>query len=143
MFLPDINIWLALAFEVHSGHRDALRWFDRQEEETCFFCRTTQAGFMRLATNPVLFGPDTCSLSDAWSFFDRFLEDPRFLYSQEPPGLEHFWRSFTMASTFSPKVWNDAYLAAFALAGGYGLVSFDKAFTAYRDLSFIDPAAST
>lgn len=54
--------------------------------------------------------------------------------------MEHFRRSFTMASTFSPKVWKDAYLAAFALAGGYGLVSFDKAFAAYNNLACIDPS---
>lgn len=140
MFLPDINIWLALVFEVHSRHHDALDWFHRQEDETCCFCRITQTEFLQLASNPALFGADTCTLSDAWVFYNRFLSDSRVLYSQEPPGLGNLWRSFTIGASFSLKVWNDAYLAAFALSGGYCLVSFDKAFGNYHDLTWVNPS---
>ncbi len=41
---------------------------------------------------------------------------------------------FTQGGTFSPNVWNDAYLAAFAMAGGYELVSFDKGFAQFSGL---------
>ncbi len=44
--------------------------------------------------------------------------------------------------TISPKVWADAYLAAFAIRAGVPLVSFDADFAKYESagLKWIDPA---
>lgn len=64
MFLPDVNLWLALTFDSHINHPDAKNWFNGLSEQICFFCRMTQQ------------------------------------------------------QSFSPHVWNDAYLAAFALRAG-------------------------
>jgi predicted nucleic acid-binding protein len=38
-------------------------------------------------------------------------------------------------SDFAPKLWSDAYLAAFAIAGGYQLVTFDRGFKQYANLT--------
>jgi len=67
--------WLALTFEVPSHHRSAKSWFDSIEEEIIAFCRLTQLGFLRLATNPPVFAEEALKLPDAWGCFDRFLED--------------------------------------------------------------------
>jgi predicted nucleic acid-binding protein len=41
--------------------------------------------------------------------------------------------AFTRAGqTFSPKVWNDAYLAAFAKAANFELVTLDRGFAQYQ-----------
>ena len=53
--LPDINVWPALAFDGHAHHRAARNWFDALTTDVCFFCRLTQQGFMRLASNPSVF----------------------------------------------------------------------------------------
>ena len=59
MQLPDINVWLALAFDSHIHHPDAKKWFDGLADDAiCYFCRLTQLGFLRLATNPKVFGAD-------------------------------------------------------------------------------------
>jgi predicted nucleic acid-binding protein len=42
---------------------------------------------------------------------------------------------FADAKHASPKLWMDAYLAAFALAGGYQLVTLDKAFKQFKGLN--------
>ena len=89
---------------------------------------------MRLATNTMVFKRETLTLSEAWSCYDSFLSDHRIEYSQEPLGLEHLWREYTMLEQYSPKVWNDAYLAAFARAGELTLVTFDKGFTHFKNL---------
>ena len=52
MFLPDINLWLALAFKSHFHHASANRWFDGSRSGSFCFCRLTQQGFLRLAFNP-------------------------------------------------------------------------------------------
>lgn len=55
MFLPDVNVWLALTFDSHHHHPDAKKWFDALPGQICFFCRMTQQGFLRLSTNPTVF----------------------------------------------------------------------------------------
>jgi predicted nucleic acid-binding protein len=94
----------------------------------------TQQGFLRLASNVKVFPKDAVSLTDAWKLFDRILTDLRIGFAGEPAGIETQWRSYSQGGTFSPNVWNDAYLAAFAMSGGYELVSFDKGFARYAGL---------
>ena len=65
MHLPDINVWLALAFEVHVHHWRAVEWLGRAATGSCAFCRLTQQGFLRLATNPSVFGDEALTLKRA------------------------------------------------------------------------------
>lgn len=132
MFLADVNVWLALAFESHVHHPSARNWFDSAADGSCFFCRLTQQGFLRLATNPKAFGDEAVPLRDAWRLYDAFVGDPRVACAVEPPNLEVLWRGHTQRRSFSPKVWNDAYLAAFAEAASLEIVTFDSGFTQYQ-----------
>lgn len=129
--LPDINLWLALAFESHVHHAVAKGWFEGLASESCSFCRMTQQGFLRLATNPKAFGSEAVALAEAWRMYDAFLGDPRISFAIESSNIEPFWRGYTQNPTFTPQVWNDAYLAAFARAAGFELVTFDKGFSRY------------
>lgn len=134
MLLPDVNVWLALAFEVHYHHVAASAWFDKQDDGSCLFCRVTQSGFLRLSSNPALFQKEALTLSEAWSCYDKLLQDPRVDFIGEPLGMEQVWRKFTMGDSCSPKIWNDLYLAAFALCGKYSLVTFDGGFKKYSEI---------
>ena len=125
MHLPDLNVLLALAFEAHVHHPVARDWFENVQG--CVVCRMTQSGFLRLASNPTLFGAEALTLSDAWASFDTLLEDERFSFALEPLGLEHMWRRLTMVESYSPKLWNDRYLAAFAVTGNLTLTTLDRA----------------
>lgn len=87
------------------------------ESESCAFCRLTQQGFLRLATNPAAFGDEAVSLAKAWECYDIFFRDPRIIFVFEPAGVDSAWREYSSRRSYSPKVWNDAYLAAFARAG--------------------------
>jgi uncharacterized protein len=67
MFLPDVNLWLALAFESHVHHSAAKAWFDGLSDgDACGFYRMTQQGFLRLATNPRAFAEEAVTLAEAW-----------------------------------------------------------------------------
>jgi toxin-antitoxin system PIN domain toxin len=135
MFLPDINFWLALIFDSHTHHQSAKSWMDSLVGGTCCFCRHTQQGFLRLANSPRALQADAVSMVDAWRLYDMALGDPRIGFSDEPPRLEAVWRSLSQRSDFAPKLWSDAYLAAFAIAGGYQLVTFDRGFKQYANLT--------
>jgi toxin-antitoxin system PIN domain toxin len=131
--LPDVNVWLALAFDGHVHHSAAQSWFDGfADDDICFFCRLTQQGFLRLATNPAVFGRNAVTLPEAWQKYDLFLSDPRVEFADEPANIEDPWRVFTQHKAFSPHVWNDAYLAGFAVTGNMDLVTFDSGLLQYQ-----------
>jgi toxin-antitoxin system PIN domain toxin len=135
MFLPDVNVWLAMTFRAHVHHVAAKAWFDGLGTEVCYFCRLTQQGFLRLATNRKTFPADAVQMDEAWELYDTLLSDSRVAFAAEPPGIEQPWRAFTSLRQFSPQVWNDGYLAAFAIAGNYQLVTFDQGLKVYAGLN--------
>ena len=57
------------------------------------------------------------------------------LRADEPHGLPQVWERFADAAQASPKLWMDAYLAAFAITGSYRLVTTDKAFRQFKGLN--------
>jgi toxin-antitoxin system PIN domain toxin len=134
MYLPDVNVWLALAFARHPQYPKAKNWFEKLPTAGCSFCRITQLGFLRLATNPKAFGDEAVSLVEAWPKYDALLNDPRVAFIEEPAGLELHLRGYTRRRTYSPNLWSDAYLAAFARAASLELVTFDKAFAQFKKL---------
>jgi toxin-antitoxin system PIN domain toxin len=136
LLLPDVNVWFAMTFDSHVHHPSAKTWFDSLTDEPIFFCRMTQQGFLRLATHPKVAGKHVLTLAEAWQKYDIYLNDPRIGLAGEPANIESHWRGFTQGSTFSPHAWNDAYLAAFSVAGNYELVTFDKGFARCPGLTF-------
>jgi uncharacterized protein len=72
-----------------------------------------------------------CPRAKHGSALDRLTEDIRFEFGLEPVGLEHYWRRMTMIDSYSPKVWTDRYLAAFATTAGLQVVTFDGVHPAY------------
>ena len=135
MFLPDINFWLALTFEVHAHHVRAKEFFDSHSAEPFFFCRFTQQGLLRIASNATVFGDETVSLKEGWQLYDRILSDQRVQFTDEPTDLEQYWRSYTNVDSLSPKLSSDAYLAAFARAAECQLITFDQAFRQFMDVN--------
>ncbi|MBI4474913.1 MAG: hypothetical protein HY646_19745 [Acidobacteria bacterium] len=75
MFLPDINFWLALTFEVHFHHVAARQWYEAHLVESFFFCHFTQQGFLRLVSNPKAFGEQAVWLKDGWVLYESILSD--------------------------------------------------------------------
>lgn len=138
MYLPDINVWLALVFSQHKHHSAAKLWFDApSEDRRCFFCRLTQMGFLRLSTNPKANPLQTLTMSEAWTAYNATMGDARIGFLTEPDSLETQWRQWSQLGTFSPNVWNDAYLPAFAHSAGLTVVTFDTGFKQYAGLSVL------
>jgi toxin-antitoxin system PIN domain toxin len=134
MNLPDINFWIALSFKTHVHHGSAKAWMQQAGKQSCCLCRVTQMGFLRLVTNPKVLRGDAVSMAQAWCACDELISDERVVFAEEPEGIEAAWRSLTQRQTFSPNLWSDAYLAAFAHAADFAVVTFDKAFAQYKNL---------
>jgi len=132
--LCDVNFLLALCYEGHIHHPQVLTWFDQQDDLEVILCRNTQLGLLRLLCNSVVMGPDVCTLEQAWHVYDAVVSDVRFEFAGEPEGLEPYIRQYTTSGLASPKLWQDAYLAAFARAGKLRLVTFDQGFRGFEGL---------
>ncbi|MCH7226269.1 TA system VapC family ribonuclease toxin [Haloferula sp. A504] len=138
MKLPDANVWFAVSVRGHTGHAGAMAWMEQQTgSDTIRFCRPTQQALVRLLTmNGVMGGYSLppASNAEAWKAYETFLGDDRIAFAPEPAGIEETWKTFASRNTPSPKLWMDAYLAAFAVRAGFQLVTADKAFTQFDGL---------
>lgn len=131
--LCDGNVFLALAVGQHVHHPIAASWFGGlADSDTAAFCRATRISFLRLLTQKI--APDYVPLTNrqAWETLDLLMEDEAIAFESEPPGMDAIWRQLSETATTSPKVWMDAYLAAFAIRGGLRLVTLDRDFTRFE-----------
>jgi uncharacterized protein len=140
--LCDTNIWLALALEHHTDHADARRWLDSVDAvDSVGFCRATQLSLVRLLTTATIFtrfGVVPLTNEAAWAAYESFAADSRVtMHADEPPGVVERWRRYALRDSASPKLWMDAYLAAFAAAGGWRMVTTDGAFRQFDGLDLV------
>lgn len=126
---PDINVWLALSYERHVHYASARGWFEGLDDHSrVCFCRFTQLGLLRLLTTGAVMGEDSVlSQTEAWPIYDRWLQDERILYVEEPAALEARFRALSQHRRPAPKDWAESYLSAFAETAGLRLVTFDQA----------------
>jgi predicted nucleic acid-binding protein len=80
-------------------------------------------------------GADVLTAAKAWAINDDLCRDVRVILASEPPGLETVWREATKHLHSGPNFWTDAYLAAFAEAGDYTIVTCDRGFRRHRRVS--------
>jgi toxin-antitoxin system PIN domain toxin len=124
---PDINVWVALTYEGHSHHSNAVEWFATLPPDAAFvFCRFTQLGLLRVLTAPAVMRDEVMTQPQAWAAYDRWLKDPHVEFVDEPAEIGTRFRALTRLRQPATKDWADAYLAAFATVGQLTLVTFDR-----------------
>jgi uncharacterized protein len=133
--LFDTNIWIAVVFPTHPFHdlaQEALA--GATSAQPAVMCRSTQQSFLRLASTPTLlkvYGAESCTNRDALVAMEGLLALPQVVLRSEPEGVFELWRQFASRDAASPKLWMDAYLAAFAVAGGTNMVTLDHDFKSF------------
>jgi predicted nucleic acid-binding protein len=65
------------------------------------------------------------------------MADERIAFANEPAGVEEAWKTLALRDTNSPKLWMDAWLAAFALCSGFQMITTDKAFSQFKGLELL------
>jgi uncharacterized protein len=133
--LVDTNVWLAASFLRHPHNSPAALAITAAGTEPLFFCRVVQTSFLRLLTTPALLRQyDAAGFTnrDALDVLRAFLARPQVREMDEPPGTVALWHRLAVRDTASPKVWMDAYLAAFAISGRLEFVTLDRDFQTYE-----------
>ena len=130
--LFDTHVWLAAIFPTHPFHAQAQQALqDASSTAPALWCRATEQSFLRLATTPALlkaYGAQGMGNRDALQALDALQTLPQVGTLIEAPGVRALWRQLATRDKASPKVWMDAYLAAFAIAGGLRMVTLDRDF---------------
>ena len=135
--LYDSSVWLALVFSSHPHHAavKAIHSKASSRNPACF-CRATQQSFLRLITTPAIlrgYGAEGLTNNDALRILDSLTHRSEIRFRDEPAGLEELWHDLAGMDSASPKVWMDAYLAAFAIRHGITLTSLDNDFRNFED----------
>ena len=134
--LPDVNLWVALVDQRHVHHSLAQGYWNQNGSTQFAFCRVTMMGFLRVATSPkAIANPKTNA--EAWAIYQQFRALPNIQFLNEPAALEPHFQALTILAPLPHRLWTDAYLAAFALASGSRLVSFDADFALFPGLKFL------
>ena len=136
MDIPDINVWLALVDQNHTQHASAARYWQDISETEVAFTRVSMLGLLRLSTMPGVLSR-TLSAAEAWAIYRQFLSGPNHRFLDEPATLEYHFAALTTQAALPHRLWTDAYLAAFAIASGCRLVSFDADFSRFPGLNFL------
>ena len=137
--LPDVNIWLALCVPDHPHHPRAHRYWHDQSTSEVAFCRVTSLAVLRLLTQPVVMGGEPLTVRQSWQVYRAFRELPEVVFAPEPAACESLLEGWATKDDPPARLWTDAYLAAFAMAGTYRLVSFDRDFTRFPGLNLLRP----
>lgn len=134
--LLDSNVWLAATFPRHEFHSVAQEFLETTSRASpALFCRATEQSFLRLATTPSLltrYDRPLMKNRDALAGLKLLLARPDVRFLNEPTGTVALWHRLAARDTASPKVWMDAYLAAFALSGRLEFVTLDRDFQTYE-----------
>jgi len=130
-YLIDINVWLALTWDLHPQHASASGWYGALNEpdgSSLLFCRLTMLGFLRLLTNRTVMGVSTITPDNALELYDQWTLDPRVELASEPLGIDKLLRRALSAVPGQPatKAIADCYLVGFAAAAGTHIVTLDK-----------------
>jgi uncharacterized protein len=121
--LLDVNVLIALLWPPHEAHARAQRWFAQNARHGWATCAMTQAGFVRIVSNPI-FSRRAVSPRDALEVLSGSLQHPAHHFWTEDIGvteaLAHFGRRLLGHQQIT-----DAYLLGLAIQKKGRLATLD------------------
>lgn len=102
-----------------------------------WFCRVTALGYLRLISNSSVTGQAAVTGATALAYLDAVLAQNGVGMATEPLDLDTVLDRIAETTPLSGAHWTDAYLAAFAIAGNYRLVTFDRGFRRFVGLDLL------
>ncbi|MBM3790524.1 MAG: VapC toxin family PIN domain ribonuclease [Acidobacteria bacterium] len=127
VYLLDINLLVALLWTNHEQHEAAGIWF-RQRRSEWSTCPLTQAGFVRVSSNPRVF-PEAPSPGKALEVLEANLRHPRHRFWEDDISFAEAVAPFSGLLTGHQQV-TDAYLLGLAVRKGGILATFDAGIAA-------------
>ena len=124
VFLLDVNVLVAMAWPTHVAHLQVGRWLARHAEAGWASCPVTQAGFVRVLSNPS-FSSDALTPVDAAAVLNKSLTHPAHRFWADDIGFEDAIRAFKDHLVGHRQV-TDAYLLGLTLHKKGKLATLDR-----------------
>jgi hypothetical protein len=123
-YLLDTNLLIALFWPSHERHGLALKWFTRHRGKGWATCPITEAGFVRIVSNPA-FSRDAVQPREAIQVLgaNTAAKDHQF-WPAEPPLAEAV--AFAGVRLMGHQQITDAYLLGLAISRGGVLATLDR-----------------
>lgn len=112
-FLLDVNVLIALLWPPHEAHERAQRWFAKNAGQGWATCAMTQAGFVRIVSNPA-FSQRVVSPRDALQVLTGSLQHLTHHFWTEDIGVTEVLAPFARRLLGHQQV-TDAYLLGLAI----------------------------
>jgi len=130
-YLLDTNLLIALLWSSHERHELALKWFTRHRARGWATCPITQAGFVRIVSNPA-FSRDAVQPREAIQVLsaNTAAKDHAF-WPDELPVAEGV--AFTGVRLMGHQQVTDAYLLGLAIRRGGVLATLDQRISALME----------
>lgn len=127
-YLLDINALIALAWPQQMQHPQMQMWFDKNSSDGWATCALTQAGFMRIVTQPafaMLHHLDTIKFSHATSLLQTNVAHKKHQFLDLNFGFDKVLSACTGGLQGHRQI-TDAYLLTLAIQNKRQLVTFDS-----------------
>jgi toxin-antitoxin system PIN domain toxin len=121
--LLDINVLIALLWPPHEAHARAQRWFAQNARHGWATCAMTQAGFVRIVSNPI-FSRRAVSPRDALEVLSGSLQHPAHHFWTEDVGVTEALAQFGRRLLGHQQI-TDAYLLGLAIQKKGRLATLD------------------
>jgi len=128
MFLLDANVLIAMAWTAHRAHGKAQAWFSRHASSGWATCPFTQAGFVRVLSNPA-FSPNALTPRDALALLQSNLGHPAHRFWKDELTLLQAFENLAARLTGHQQI-TDAYLLRLAGHNGGKLATMDQSILA-------------
>ena len=122
--LLDVNALIALSWPKHEHHASVQRWFARHAQGGWGSCAITQAGFVRITSQPG-FGGQSKSIAEVMTVLRNLLEHPGHRLVPLDFPFEAAIGVCTGGVVGHRQV-TDAYLLTAAMCAGMKLLTFDS-----------------
>jgi toxin-antitoxin system PIN domain toxin len=123
-YLLDTNVLIALLWPSHAHHTRAVRWFTRHRSSGWATCPFTQAGFVRIVSNPA-FSRDAVTPRDAVGVLAANTASKDHLFWPDELALSEAV-AFAGVRLVGHQQVTDAYLLGLALRRGGMLATLDE-----------------
>lgn len=136
-YFVDTNLWLAYYFKRHPHHAIASKFIrQRSAEDPANLSRAVEHSFLRLLTTPAIcrgYDAPAITNSRAVEILQGWRAQPHIhCLDTEPKDTRELWFELAAIPFASPKVWMDAYLAAFAIRAGLPFATLDTDFRRFE-----------
>ena len=130
-FLLDTNLLIALLWPAHEQHELALKWFTRHRAQGWVTCPLTEAGFVRIVSNPA-FSRDAVQPREAVQVLMANTAAKDHLFWPDDLAVAEAV-AFAEVRLMGHQQVTDAYLLGLALHHGGALATLDEHITALVD----------